>query len=812
MATVVVTKQRHIVGRGKNAHWVKWNGTQWVYDGKAKQGAPQAPTTSPSPAAAPSPTLATPTGRDWDLYQDYQGGMQVKALAKKYNLSEPAVIRTLTLQQGLQLQRAAKFQKDVNVAQGKMAPVSNQGVVTAKAATTPTVAKTQTELYESLSPEDKKLSDMGGVVGGDAQALQYIRDNFADIFGKETRGVTVLAAPKYIQKMVPEKLSGIYGSTRGWMDHTDDLWSVLEENAGAWSGYADADKALSTLGRQLTEMDGLINSSKHSFNKVMSALSVATSRYNRMHVYINDSELLDGEYKSKFDKLKAAEEEVDKKYSDWSKRGDKEWKEIREVSKPLSDFKEEIAKQIEALAKQFTEPYDPAKHTLADLIGMRKTALEVLRDKNIISDKFIQDQISSAQKLINVIFEPPKENSYQAMDPHFVAANAWLNQHKDEITEAFLNKPFAEAVMKLRDMNYEAVSSGSALISDLMPRISSGGSVGGRKRLDAATLALDTRNAAQVASILKSSDASDVSNFLGPRLKMRPERGNSTERSLYSTYFQTGKANVLSPTLASLADAEDPELQDLGKYLIAQSGVIKLRNYLRKSNPDIKVPPMSKKVMEKIWMQGDRNEFAPSVRKAYASALMDARRAFYTKAFQSQGSQATKFTLKTATVDERNSVVERLDKTWDKVEHGGMHYRIKGVFRIDDSPMEKKFRKASKGKGEFKKVYHGTDFAAACSINRDQFRVGKAKVGRMLGDGVYVAANSSKSCQYLSDSGFSRHGTHGILFEAEAAIDRSDFHVRKGEYVGGRVMKNEEWAIRDPERIIPRYWIDVEML
>jgi len=134
------------------------------------------------------------------------------------------------------------------------------------------------------------------------------------------------------------------------------------------------------------------------------------------------------------------------------------------------------------------------------------------------------------------------------------------------------------------------------------------------------------------------------------------------------------------------------------------------------------------------------------------------------------------------------------------------------VFRIDDSPMEKKFRKASKGKGEFKKVYHGTDFAAACSINRDQFRIGKTKVGRMLGDGVYVAANSSKSCQYLSDSGFSRHGTHGILFEAEAAIDRSDFHVRKGEYVGGRVMKNEEWAIRDPERIIPRYWIDVEML
>jgi hypothetical protein len=823
MSTVMATaKQRHIVGKGKNAHWVKWNGTLWVYDGKAKQGA-AAPATSPSPAAAspsPSPTstpslAAHPVGKHWDIYQDYQGGKSVEDLAHKYLLS-PYTIRQILYRQGKdQTQRITQYQKDINVAQGVMAPISNQGVVTAKAATTPIAGKTQVEMYNALPPEDKKLSDMGGVVGADPQALQYVRDNFTEIFGKGGGAEgDIRAAPKYIQKMVPEKVNSAYGSASGWLDHTDDLWKVLEENAGSWSGDADEDKKLATLGKQLAQMDHEIWSQHLAFSKAMSAISLGTDRYYRMHLFINDADMLEGETKDKFIKLEAAEKEVEKKYPEWGKRDAKEWKEIRDAGKPFSSFKDEIARQIGDAAIAFTKEYDPAKHSLSDLIGMRKTALGVLRDKNIISDKLIADQIPTAQKLIDGMFEVSKSASYEASDPRYVAAIAWLNQHKDELTEAFLNKPFAEAVMKLRDLSYDALSKSSALIGLLMPKISAGKGVSSRNHLNAATLAPSTYNAAQIASILKATDSSDIAAALGPRIR---EASNIRPFSLYAAYTKAGVTNRLKPTLAALVDTYDPQMQDLGKYLVAQSGMIKLRNYLSKSNPDIKVPPMSRKAMDAVWKPGDRNEITPLSRKAYASVLMEARRSFYTKAFKSQGSEATKFTLRTATVSERNEVVGRLDKTWDKVEHGGMHYRIKGVFRIDDSPMEKKFQKASQGKGEFKKVYHGTDFAAACSINRDQFRLGKAKVGRMLGAGIYVAANSSKSCQYLSDSGFSRHGTHGILFEAEAAISREDAHVTKGQHLdprvlGSRIMKNEEWAIRDPERLIPRYWIDVELI
>lgn len=101
-----------------------------------------------------------------------------------------------------------------------------------------------------------------------------------------------------------------------------------------------------------------------------------------------------------------------------------------------------------------------------------------------------------------------------------------------------------------------------------------------------------------------------------------------------------------------------------------------------------------------------------------------------------------------------------------------------------------------------------------------QFKVGKAKVGRMLGDGIYLADKASKSAQYISDGGFTHHGAQGSLMVVEASLGGVVNGVKckndPGDtvYAGPKTdsLLNNEWCIRDPQAVLPRYLVQMEIL
>lgn len=99
------------------------------------------------------------------------------------------------------------------------------------------------------------------------------------------------------------------------------------------------------------------------------------------------------------------------------------------------------------------------------------------------------------------------------------------------------------------------------------------------------------------------------------------------------------------------------------------------------------------------------------------------------------------------------------------------------------------------------------------------FKVVKAKVGRMLGDGIYLADKASKSAQYISDAGYSRSGIKGSLMVVEAVTgDTLSQRTNQGYnhdtvFAGTQHgLLNSEWCVHDPNAVIPRYLVEMEVL
>jgi hypothetical protein len=167
-----------------------------------------------------------------------------------------------------------------------------------------------------------------------------------------------------------------------------------------------------------------------------------------------------------------------------------------------------------------------------------------------------------------------------------------------------------------------------------------------------------------------------------------------------------------------------------------------------------------------------------------------------------------------------DEVVDMIHKSHDLVQHGGFNIKVNGVYKIK-SHIEAEFQEAAKKYGNVKTgLYHGTSFMAGTPIMRDGYKIMKRKTStgrrvlRSMGDGIYLADQSSKSAQYISGD-FSRHGTHGVLFINDVAMGK----VSEDQYDGSAATifgskatrwKNNEWAVRDPKAVIPRYWVDVE--
>jgi hypothetical protein len=678
------------------------------------------------------------------------------------------------------------------------------------------------------------------VLGADDQAISYIKDNFIEIFGKGTGAGGGAAVPKYISKIEMKSLDRVFGARMGWTFRGEDLWDELEEKAGTWSGDAEKDKKLADMGRKVAAMDSAIATSINAQKMVFKGLTDVMGN----SVY----------------KVRPSEDYTNKG-NEWGEFGEAFFKEYPKI-KDEKDWKEMLAivsgewqKKINEVTYPIIDEYDSTKHSLDDLYAIRRKAVQALVDKQYVSEEFGK-KLSQRDSNSNLKTMLKDLDAYNAKDEEQVAALAWLRTKEPELKE-MLKKPVTQSVRDISNLLHQHILEHETAFSVLVPKWS--------KMPNARLEAPNSYTDSQIASLLKTVSSTTYSgaDYEGAIAMFGSRVGGmsklQTHPSLYREYTKMGAQNRLRPDLNTLAQSDNPEMQEFAEYMTAQSGVLRLRSYLQRTQGTASVPPMSRQAWREIGIKaagfgasyarsqpflggtetksyganaplGSRHgkkrqskTFSDIAVNMYHQELMGMRRSFYTKAMKSSTQSNDKFVLRSLTSAERTQVVGHIDSTWDKHEHGGMHYRIKGIFAIDGSPAEKAFQSTkSKLGGQTKMLYHGTHFAAACSINRDQFRIDKQKVGRMLGNGVYFAENSSKSCQYLSDAGFSRHGTHGILFATEVATGKevpyensfsgNTVRVRKGEAASGRILRNTEYAVKDPTQAIPRYWIDVEVI
>lgn len=179
------------------------------------------------------------------------------------------------------------------------------------------------------------------------------------------------------------------------------------------------------------------------------------------------------------------------------------------------------------------------------------------------------------------------------------------------------------------------------------------------------------------------------------------------------------------------------------------------------------------------------------------------------------------------------SIIDGIAKDWDMRSHGHMKYKVKGVYEVSGLAVEKDFDKIKKQHSKYagktvggKKCdsdmfYHGTGSMATSLIlgHSGEFKLVKAKVGRMLGDGIYLADKSSKSAQYIGDAGYSRSGIQGSLMVVEASLgDTLSARTSKGydhdSVFAGKQhgLLNSEWCVHDPHAVIPRYLVEMEIL
>ena len=163
-----------------------------------------------------------------------------------------------------------------------------------------------------------------------------------------------------------------------------------------------------------------------------------------------------------------------------------------------------------------------------------------------------------------------------------------------------------------------------------------------------------------------------------------------------------------------------------------------------------------------------------------------------------------------------------IKNTWDNVNHNGFRAKVNGIFEIiPQESVRQNYAKANAARdNEMGYAYHGTNYGAARSISATGFIVTKnAKHGRMLGDGVYLARQSSKSVQYASPS-YGRGYASGVLMVVKAARGKEvkwdqtnsysygldTLFAPKGRSTG---LYNDEWVVRDPQAVLPTLWIDV---
>ena len=171
--------------------------------------------------------------------------------------------------------------------------------------------------------------------------------------------------------------------------------------------------------------------------------------------------------------------------------------------------------------------------------------------------------------------------------------------------------------------------------------------------------------------------------------------------------------------------------------------------------------------------------------------------------------------------DEDKRIAENFLSTWDRRAHSGYQGSVERVYQVVTN------RAPHHPSANKKIMWHGTDYFAAGCIIQGGFKVGKAKTGRMLGDGVYFADVASKVMQYVSQN-YGRDDSAGVVFVCEVdlgnmlTLDGSraadsmtktwmnhgydSVYAPKG---GGMNLVNSEYCVHDPKRIKILYVMDM---
>lgn len=184
------------------------------------------------------------------------------------------------------------------------------------------------------------------------------------------------------------------------------------------------------------------------------------------------------------------------------------------------------------------------------------------------------------------------------------------------------------------------------------------------------------------------------------------------------------------------------------------------------------------------------------------------------------------------------------DKNWNHFDNGQIKVRVKQAFDITmPQPLHDEYRNRELGYGNTKFLYHGTDLNGGAGIVRTGFFVGDTpKIGRINGNGIYLADQESKAAQYAhSGSGTKMSNSRSVMFITKAALGKTvrSNNLSDGSYGSGADLKpgvdtfiktdeykndpyygtrspynstsrSTEYVVRHSGAIQPRVWLDIE--
>lgn len=235
----------------------------------------------------------------------------------------------------------------------------------------------------------------------------------------------------------------------------------------------------------------------------------------------------------------------------------------------------------------------------------------------------------------------------------------------------------------------------------------------------------------------------------------------------------------------------------------------------------LKLKPSLKKTLDTHL--DDLENSADSIRTFLNSGISDLQIEDSTKVVRPKTLNCNSI-VSTVSGAEYDEIVKNLSKDFD-TKHGIKSYKVKGVYRVDEMPnMDEHFNKVKQERGNVRTLYHGTgSFATGAIVGKSgEFKIVKAKVGRMLGNGIYLADKTSKSMLYVSDAGYSKKGVQGTMMVCEAVLGKTTDNPYSNwsssdtiEAIHGKGrwsnLVNSEWCVRDPKAVRPRYLVHVEV-